>query len=232
MRWRIILVGGAAIAAVAVVAVVYALFTDTQTTTGSLSSAAMSVSNTADLYICEPTGTTGDADCPGDDSGADEIIFEDVEEVLQGDAVIWDIRLRNVGPIPFDVQPPCGINTGSCPGVTVQETFDPGSDCSSEPQFSVFTPVPAFSILGVEGDTANDNVTLHGARFGPSAIFFDFLREDRDGLDPDAATFVHIEPDEFEDVRIRAIFSSLPNECAENVWDVTIEWVADPNQHE
>jgi len=146
---RPLIVTGALVLAVGAALVVLAQLTDSQTASGTVT-----VSSTAaDLYICEPNSTPG-PDCGSDDSGADEAIFETLENIRPGGVVEWDIRIKNTGTQDFLV-------TGA--PVTIVETADPGGDCPDNAlqpvqfQFQFPPAVPGVLLLGKAGDPVNDN---------------------------------------------------------------------------
>ena len=178
---------------------VWALFTDSQSVTGSVNSTAET--GFTDLYICDVTGTASTSPtCPGvgDDSGADEVIFETLEDMLPGGTVQWDIRLRNVGIDAWDSR--------VFPGVSVVEALDPGGGCE-------VVPVGSLRVLGKAGDSLNDNHPLANSS-----------RWIREGFTTAVADRVeiHVEPGDFEDVRVRASLSpNAGNSCLENVWDIS-----------
>ncbi len=76
--------------------IVLAQLGDTQTASGTINATTTS----ADLYICEPDSTPGPA-CGSDDSGADETVFETLEDIRPGDRVEWAVRLQNVGVVDW-----------------------------------------------------------------------------------------------------------------------------------
>ena len=139
--------------------VVYAQLTDTQTASGTIT-----VSSTAaDLYICEPNATPG-PDCGSDDSDADEAVFETIEDLRPGQAIEWDIRIKNLGSADFLV-------TGVTLAIT--ETADPGGDCPDGALQDARHPTSPFEspysfwggqgagvfVLGKNGDDLNDNAS-------------------------------------------------------------------------
>ena len=81
---------------------------DVQSSTGNVTAQSGDVKA---LYICDRTGTphSSTTDCPAtdtsDDSGADEIIFENPVEGLTpgGAATAWDIRMRNITTGAWDI---------------------------------------------------------------------------------------------------------------------------------
>jgi len=157
MRKRLIFVAVALVGVGAVAAVVFAQFTDTQSASGTIT-----VSSTAaDLYICEPDSTPG-PDCGSDDSGADEAVFETLENIRPGEVVTWDIRIKNTGTEDF-------VLTGAA--LNIAEAVDPDADCpdnalqdgrhpitgqESPQSFTAFPGVGVF-VLGKSGDDLNDN---------------------------------------------------------------------------
>jgi len=150
--WRLIPFVVVAIAVGVLAGVVYAQLGDTQTASGSVN---VATSASADLYICEPGDIPG-PECGEDDSGEDEAIFESVENMLPGDQVQWDIRLKNTGTEDWII---------SDARVTVVETVDPGNDCRNNALGTGRTTngssnagtTDGVFILGKDGDAANDN---------------------------------------------------------------------------
>jgi hypothetical protein len=208
MSWRIMGLAAGGVAAVAIAALVYAQLADTQTASGSISA----TSTSADLYICEPSGTPGPG-CGSDDTGADEIIFETLEDIRPGATVEWDLRLKNVGTVDW-------VITNVVLGIT--ETVDPGADCpditallqgnhpatGSESEAGVF-------ILGQSGDPVNDNPA--GLTGVPS-----FRRDDSPGS---TLRNILIASGDYEDVRLRLQLSgSGTDSCDSNEWDVSWEF--------
>ena len=220
MRWRLIAIAASLVAAGALGAVVFAQLGDTQTSSGTINVSTTS----ADLYICEPDSTPG-PDCGSDDSGADETVFETLEDMLPADRVQWDIRLKNVGtehwivtaggqfdPVTFD------------PPVTVVETLDPGDDC---PDGALGEPFPtSVTVLGKNGDELNDNIVVDSPQHVPGATFF--LRE---SLFPSQSNRVQIivAPGEYEDLRLRLELDAAGTEnCDGNEWSVSWELTVAP----
>ena len=139
MRWRLIATAGSVVAAGVLIAVVFAQFTGTQTSSGTVNSTSAS----PDLYLCEPEATG--VGCGPDDSGADEIIFEGLEDLLPSSAAVSTLRLRNDGTNSQDV-------LSAVPVVT--EVDDPSNDCD-------VTPDVLIGVLGKvpygPSQAANDN---------------------------------------------------------------------------
>lgn len=200
MRWRIlvtVLMLGAA-AAVGAGLAIASPWTDTRT----LSSEVNVASPYPDLlYICEPTGPDPDP-CPGDDSGADEIIFEGLEDITPGRTLSYDIRLRNISDqseanVDWDI---------SAVSIQITEVVDPGDDCDAVPT------------VWLEITSANDNhhagstPPIPGSpSFGPSLCQ---LYE----------CFVHVAPGEHEDMLALAELPlDTPMECEGNAWDISIQ---------
>lgn len=205
--WSVLVLG---VLAALLVGAAVALFTDTQFTTGSVTSATAA---TIDLYICEPQpGGAGGPDCGPDDSANDEIIFETDEQLLTGldDAVHWDVRLRNTstGTAEWDLD---------TIRYSATETVDPGSDCNRLPRLDL-------RVLGKAGDRFNDNhVNVDTVVIG-------------EGGAPIRAAFVvneeftnrvraHVEVGDYEDMRVRvSLDSDVGDECQGNAWDISLAW--------
>src|SRR3990172_4418228 len=106
MKRRLILViVSAGLLAAVPLGLVVALLTNTQSATGTMNVTADSV----DLYICDLTNTgSTTATCPGigDDSLGDELIFEGDDNIRPGQTQWWDMQLRNVDAIDWDVDIP------------------------------------------------------------------------------------------------------------------------------
>lgn len=120
--------------------IVLAQLGDTQTASGTINA----ITTSADLYICEPDSTPGPA-CGSDDNGADEAVFETLENIVPGVEPQWDIRLKNVGTVDWIVS---GIMFSAV------ITADPGNDC---PANALRVTHPGVKILGKAGDSVNDN---------------------------------------------------------------------------
>ena len=203
---RILLVVGAGIAAVVTAVVVYAQLDDSQTAAGTINATTTS----ADLYICEPGGTP--PACGPDDSGADETIFETLEDIRPGEVVEWALRLTNVGTVDWTV-------TGAL--LTVTETTDPGGDCPN-PGFANalgagVDPVTGFDsfggvfILGKAGDSQNDNPT------GVSGV--PLFRRNASGA---TRRNIFVAVGDYEDVMLRLQLPGVGTEnCDGNEWTVT-----------
>lgn len=201
----------AAVTASVTVTLVWAAFTSSQSASGEVS---VATSNDVALYICEPIGGEDEVIdpafkllCPGDDSGRDEVIFDATEKALPGDTVVWDIRLRNDGSFAWDVS---GVATSASNSIG-------GGTCPNS------LGLLDYSILGKASDSANDN------HLSPSytnsvvhAATAEILRE---GLSATDKAVVHVEPGDFEDIRLRFLFSeSAPNGCKGSVWSVGTGW--------
>ena len=195
---------------------------DSQTSSGAVNVTTES----ADLYICEPAGSTGDPDCPGDDSAGDETIFETNESLYPGATVSWDIRLRNVGGLSWDV-------TGAV--TTITETQDPGADCNS-------TPTTVVTLLGNPpydfnydtapyGGAVNDNhLVLVDTRTTAAPTPPSFRTENRYLIDFAGDGAVHAAPGGYDDMRIRVTLpGSVGVQCKDNIWDVGIAWTVTPH---
>jgi len=184
-----------------VAGVAFALFSDQHVASGAV---GMATADDVDLYICEPGSTPG-PDCGPDDSGGDEAVWETTEELLPGHDATWDIRLRNVGSYAWDTGPPT---------VTITETADPGGDCSEVPSVEA-------KILGKAGDPENDN-PWHSTTWPPYWYCVEGdLRAEEDGK----CYVVHVEPGDYEDIRLHAAASSAwGNECSESAWSIELDW--------
>jgi hypothetical protein len=204
MKRAVIFVGVAALAIGVTAAVVLAQFTDEQQSAGAVTVAGPGA---IDLYICEP-GPQGQPPVPGpscgpDDNGtsngpagADEAIFETIEDLTPDDTTQWDIRVRNNGTLAWDL-------TGH--DIAFTETDDPGNDCNRVPTLEP-------RILGKAGDPVNDN---HAGFFaGWMYIEGQF-----------AGYVVHVDPGDYEDIRLRVtIPANAGNECIDNAWDLNVGW--------
>ena len=177
--------------------VVVAALGDTEDASGTINVS----SESADLYICEPGNVDG-PDCGPDDSDGAEIVFEGLEDLRPGDIVEYDVRLKNVGTVPFVVLDA---------EFEATETNDPDNDC---PQgvlsaYSDGYPYVGVTILGKDGDWLNDNV------YDVDAIRFPVFDSYQD-------LSIAIAPGDFEDVRL-ALRLNLQNSvnCDSNEWDVS-----------
>lgn len=182
---------------------------DSQNTFGEI----QVTSGSADLYVCEPTGTSGDPICPGDDSGADEIIFEGDEDMVPFSVRNWDLRLVNNGDLAWDVHEII---------FTLNEVADPNSDCDVLPtgqQTGFFDAPPGFPTLIALAPDADDHTSAGGGRYTPP---FEFMPNN---------TRVHVAPGDYEDIRIAsAMPGSLPTSCRGNVWSMSFSLVVEPHQ--
>jgi hypothetical protein len=170
----------------------------------------------ADLYICEPSGGTGDPDCPGDDSLADETIFENTENLFPGQTAIWNIRLRNVGTMPWDV---------AAVQITPTETQDPGNDCDDLPTIGI-TALELKVDDHIDLETNDDALpALPGFRTEQRHLITHV------GLgNPYHRVTVHVAVGGKEDLRIRVTMpATLAGECQGNVWDINIVWTVTPH---
>ena len=200
MKWRSLLaLTGGLVAAAALLGVAVAVLTDSQTATGTITA----TSTSADLYICEP-GVPGPA-CGSDDSGADEIVFETIEDIIPGETVEWDIRLQNVGTTDW---------TLSDVTVTIVETVDPGSDCpdpalvNGRNLINQSSAAGAF-ILGKAGDEINDNPSQ-------GASFFLIRWTSHQGH------AVLVAAGDYDDIRLRIELPTSGTEnCDGNEWSIT-----------
>lgn len=193
-------------------AIVLAVFSDEQDTTGSVVAA---LATDIDLHICEP-GEIAGPDCGADDDGTpggppgeNEAIFEGSEQLTPGDPAIWDLRMRNIGNLPWDID---------AFAVDIQETNDPNGDCDAAVEVEP-------KILGKEGDSINDNHSTFTGTLDPGSM----RREGFGG----ATYFVHVDAGDYEDIRLRFLLpESAGNECSANAWDITISWtVIDEGSH-
>jgi len=195
--------------AVGVVAgVALAQMTDSQTASGTITA----TSTSADLYICEPDSTPGPA-CGSDDSGADETVFETLEDIRPGDTVQWDIRLRNGGTVDWTV---------TTVTLTVVEILDPGADCPANALLpGRYPPTAGISeagvfVLGKAGDDLNDNAaagSVQGAHY--------FTREFNANTFP-SAVHIRVAAGDYEDLRLRLQLSGSGTEnCDGNEWNVS-----------
>ena len=200
--YRVLLAIGAAVAAVVTAFVVYAALNDTQTASGTLNA----TSTSADLYICEPSGGPGPA-CGPDDSGADETVFEGIEDIRPGENRTWDLRLVNVGTVDLFM---------TKVGLVVVESSDPGLDCPSgtlQPGQNSSGEISTAGVfaLGKAGDEANDNP----------------LRADgMDAITPESSAEpkrnIKIAAGDYEDVRLRLrLRGDVSQDCDANEWKAT-----------
>ncbi len=211
MRRRLIVIAASLVAAGTLGAVVYAQLGATQTASGTVNVSTTS----ADLYICEPDSTPG-PDCGSDDAGADEMVFETLEDMRPGDRIEWDIRLKNVGTQDWLVT-----------DVTLEilESVDPGADCPDDalqpPEipsvpFVGGTPIEiGIFILGKNGDGRNDNP------FGiPGVPVFQFDRSF-----PEVVVSIKVAAGDYEDVRLELVMGGAGTEnCDGNEWNVSWEF--------
>ena len=203
MKRQAIVVVLAAVAAGAILYVAMAAFFSTQSTTGQISVTSSSPS----LYICE---TTNGETCSDDDSGADEIIFEGLEDLAPGNPVFQDILLKNVGSSPWVVM--------SGTQFSFTEVQDPGADCDHG--------APSYRLYVIT-DPGGDNPTSAEAGLGSNQGLTGFMQ----GYNPSEATplrQVRVGPGMYDAVRIKVFFwpggMAGVAACEGNVWDMTIVW--------
>lgn len=214
-RLRPFLFALVALAAVGLtVSVVLGVWRGTQTASGTVNATTAS----PDLYLCEPEESG--IGCGPDDSGADEIIFEGLEDLLPAASVWTTLRLRNIAITPVDV-------LSAVP--TVTEVTDPGNDCDVTPsiQIGVMGKVPYTAFLfGSGGSAFNDN-HVSGSVFFLSGIqiFPRALDDPAYDYRLDAGMGVHIAAGDYEDFAIQVFLAvTAPDACEENVWDIAINW--------
>lgn len=199
-----------------------AVFTDTQYTTGEVTSATAA---TLSLHICEPIGghdETGDPACPGDDNLDDEIIFENVEGLATGfaDHAHWDVRLRNAGDVLWDLHEV---------HYTATETADPGADCAVLPE--VHVTVLGQSFYEQSSKEVNDNHkygdnpdNLNGSRLYNDMTGWNHAINGQTFYKSDAFR-VHVAPGDYEDMRVKIWLSEeAGDECQGNAWDISLSW--------
>ncbi len=209
-RLRPILFALVALAAVGLtVSVVLGVWTGTQTASGTVNATTAS----PDLYLCEPESEG--IGCGPDDSGADEIIFEGLEDLLPSSFTSASLRLRNIGANPLDVLSAEPV---------VAETADPGADCDVTPDVVIRVLGKVPYVTDYWG-SVNDN---HGVAFANATGVQPFARALDD---PRYASYsgygvaVHIAAGDYEDFVVDVILlATTPDACEENVWDITIAW--------
>jgi len=197
-----------------------ALWSGTQTTSGSVNATSSSV----DLYICEPNADPANTGCGPDDSDADETIFEGTENLLPGSIVWAPVRLRNVGSSALDI-------TGF--DASVEKVSDPGNDC---PQRPTATP----RMLGKWWVNPNDHKYHYGCSpgagndnhyYGQTYELPTFYGTTMNGAVkqddcPNSSEYgVHIATGDYEDmaVEVRLPLNELPS-CEDVVWSITVSW--------
>jgi hypothetical protein len=197
------------VAAGLTVSVVLGVWTGTQTASGTVNATTAS----PDLYLCEPDSEG--IGCGPDDSGADEIIFEGLEDLLPSSFTSASLRLRNIGANPLDVLSAEPV---------VAETADPGADCDVTPDvvIRVLGRLPYVTDIW---QSVNDN---HGVAFANATGVQPFARaldDPRYAQYSGYGVAVHIGADDYEDFVIDVILpATIPDTCEENVWDITIAW--------
>jgi hypothetical protein len=196
-----------------------ALWTGSQTASGNVNATTAS----ADLYICEPENSIG-PNCGSDDSGADETIFEDLENLLPGDEWSAWMRLRNTGANAWYI-------LAANPVVT--EVSDPGADCDLLPTADTYLYGKTVVETGAH-DYCNDN-TPTGTPSWPSGELQAFPRWPSLPLygacgSQAGSYYVQVRPNDYEDmvVRVRLPFNA-PAGCEDNVWDISVEWQVQAN---
>jgi hypothetical protein len=209
MRWRLIAIAGSVVAAGVLIGVVFAQFTGTQTSSGTVNS----TTDSPDLYLCEPEDEG--VGCGPDDSGADEIIFEGLEDLLPSSVASSHLRLRNIGTNPLDV-------TSAVPEVT--EVDDPGNDCDLMPDvlIRVLGKLPYVTSVYQQ---VNDNHGIEFANEWDLQIFPRAVGDPQYAQLPGYGTAVHIADTDYEDFSVEVMLpTTTPDACEDNVWDITINW--------
>lgn len=207
MRWRVIAVAVPFVAVGLVTAVVLAQLGDTQTASGTVNVSTTS----ADLYICEPDSTTG-PECGSDDSGADEAVFETLEDIRPAQTREWDVRLKNVGTEDWLV---------SAVTVTIVETIDPGADCADDAlqaveytNYPLEGSTPGVVVLGKNGDPFNDNPDPDLPEVEGFPFFATYWLM--------STTTIKVAPGDYEDVRLQLQLAGAGTEnCDGNQWNVS-----------
>lgn len=214
-------------------AIVFAAFIVPHQATGTVNTA---VSGVEELYICQPSGTTTDPQCPIDTGGADETIFAANEDLLAGSTEWQKIRLTNIGSDAWDlldmtptwteISDPSGLcetipegvrwqqsrstlDSPTGPGITVlgnEPGFDASNQREQEPVEDVWYP---------SVDLVNDN---HGPVNGtPTYHNMD--------LSSNYKRTVHVEPGGFEDILLGIrLPTGTPSDCVNVVWTLTTTW--------
>lgn len=211
MKWRIAVVVAVLAAAGLTVSVVLGVWTGAQTASGTVNA----TTDSPDLHLCEPEETG--IGCGPDDSGADEIFFEGLEDLLPSSFTSSNLRLRNNGTTPLDVLSAEAV---------VTETADPGNDCDLTPDviIRVLGKLPYVWNLW---QGVNDN---HGVQFANATglqLFSRALEDPQYVQDPWYGVAVHIAAGDYEDFEVDVMLpATAPDACEENVWDITIAWQA------
>lgn len=131
-------------------------FSDSQTTSGGVNATSAIV----DLYICEASSNVPGPPCASDDSGADEVLFEGLENLLPGQSAQVNTRLLNTGPNPWD------ILSGS-PQISIAS--DPTADCNELLKASVaVTPKQGFGFSPKALDFDPTTQRIYVANGGPT----------------------------------------------------------------
>ena len=148
-----------AVLAVFAVTGTQALFTDSQTASGTVNA------GTIDLYLSDVTGT--------DDTGADEAIFNAAaENLLPGESTSWTVKLVNAGTRDFNV-------------TSNDATGSSGFECDAghvgdEYSIAVLTPptVPYLIAVGADQNVTikvtldtNAGNSCQGAAFNANVVF-------------------------------------------------------------
>jgi len=191
------------------VSVVLGLWTATQTASGGVNATVTTAPN---LYLCEPDG----GDCGQDDSGADEQLFENAENLLPNTFASDRLRLRNTGGQSLDVVRAV---------TTVSETADPGADCAVLPTVRIGLDLP----LGpgpFPFPLPHDN---HGPSFAQTQglqVFFRTVDDPRyDGSFGFEGQAIHIASGGHEDFTVQVLLrGDTPSACEDNAWNISISW--------
>ncbi len=207
MRWRIVIVLAVLASLGVMVPVVWGIWTATRTAGGAVTATTVAAPN---LYLCEPDA----GGCGQDDSGADEVIFEGLENLLPNTFAFDSLRLRNVGSQSLDIVRAV---------TTISEASDPGGDCSFLPTVRI-----GLAALGLIGPIPPEIADDHPLDFAQSQGLQSFARavdDPRYGSFPGSSLAVHIAAGEHEDFRIQVLMpGNAPGGCEDNGWNISISW--------
>jgi len=214
MNLRLVLPLAVVLAVIAVALAVAQPWTDTQTSSGNITAAS---GDPELLYICEPIGA-GSEPCPGDDSVADEIVFELPNEALTpgGVAAVGDIRLRNISTGMWDVT-----------GVTVNffESLDDlgNGDC-------IDVPTAELTRLNDYFDDPYDPLNHDTGSLPKLRTETAYSHSYGGGFHTDLVWgTVRVTAGQHEDVRIRiSLPVAVAAECQGNSWDIQVMWTVEP----
>jgi hypothetical protein len=197
----------AALTVALAVGIAFGVWTASRTASGSVNATNLAPPN---LYLCEPDGGT----CGDDDSGADEVIFEGLEDLTPSSFAEDSLRLRNTGSQDLDI---LKVTTSVTLGA------DPGGGCTTTPMIRI--GVLSLDFPPIFGADSGDD---HAPGFAYSVGLQTFPRAVNDPRYDSSyqSQAVHIAPGEAEDMLVQMILPATSSGCEDSDWNLSISWEA------